>query len=357
MDQITILNFTFSTWILIPLVYFVWVTFLLFFKVICFKAIKNVAQKTKTQLDDVFVKAADFPVTLLVFTSGGVLIEKMLPVATDAQLTNYFVIGFKATTIIAIVLFVDKFLNGLIHGYSSKVDIFRSSGGVARGLVRVIVIGLGFLILLDSFGVSITPIIASLGIGSLAVALALQPTLENFFSGVQIVIDRPFRVGHFIKLESGEEGCIHKVGWRSTWIRMLANDIVVIPNSALVNSKIINYYYPSKELAVRVQVGVHYDSDLEHVELITNEVSREVLKEVEGGCDNFDPFIRYHTFDDSSINFTVMLRAKEFVDSYLLKHEFIKKLHARYNKEGITIPYPIRAINYSQEKEGSSECS
>ncbi|VAW17695.1 hypothetical protein MNBD_BACTEROID05-509, partial [hydrothermal vent metagenome] len=131
MDQIAIFNFRFSTWILIPLVYFVWVTFLLFFKTICFKAIKKVAQKTKTQLDDIFVKAADFPLVLLIFTSGGVIIERMLPVATEAQLTTYFLVGFKAVTIVAIILFIDKFLNGLIHGYSAKVDILRSSGGIA----------------------------------------------------------------------------------------------------------------------------------------------------------------------------------------------------------------------------------
>jgi small-conductance mechanosensitive channel len=221
---------------------------------------------------------------------------------------------------------------------------------VAQGFVRVIVIGLGLLILLDSFGVSITPVLASLGIGSLAVALALQPTLENFFSGIQLVMDEPVKVGQFIQLESGEEGYVHKVGWRSTWIHMLPNNMVIIPNKVLVNAKIINYYYPQKELSVLVQVGVHYGSDLEHVERVTIDVAKKTLQEVSGGVEHFDPFIRYHTFADSSINFSVILRAKEFTDRYLLTHEFIKRLHKRYAQEGICIPYPIRAVNYSQEK-------
>jgi len=131
---------------------------------------------------------------------------------------------------------------------------------------------------------------------------------------------------------------------------MLPNNVVVIPNKVLVNSKVVNYYYPQKELAVLVQVGVHYNSDLEHVERVTIEVGKETLKEVSGGIEDFDPFIRYHTFSDFSINFSVILRAKEFVDNYLIKHEFIKRLHKRYAQEGITIPYPIRAINYDQEK-------
>ncbi len=131
---------------------------------------------------------------------------------------------------------------------------------------------------------------------------------------------------------------------------MLPNNIVLVPNEKLTKAIIINYYLPDKELAVLVNIGVHYDSDLVKVEKITCEVAQEVMNEVAGGVPHFEPFIRYHTFGDFSINFTVILRAKEFVDQYLIKHEFIKRLHERYNKEGIVIPYPIRAINYQQEK-------
>jgi small-conductance mechanosensitive channel len=197
--------------------------------------------------------------------------------------------------------------------------------------------------------VSITPILASLGVGSLAIALALQPTLENFFAGIQLIIDKPIQVGQFVKLESGEEGYVHKIGWRSTWVRMLANNMVIMANKHLVNSKITNYYYPDKELAVLVQVGVHYGSDLEKVEKITIEVAKQTLQDVAGGVKEFNPFIRYHTFDNSSINFSVIMRAHEFVDNYLIKHEFIKRLQKRYAQENIVIPFPIVAVNYEQE--------
>jgi small-conductance mechanosensitive channel len=99
-----------------------------------------------------------------------------------------------------------------------------------------------------------------------------------------------------------------------------------------------------------VNVGVHYNSDLKKVEKVTCEVAKEVMRDVPGGVPEFQPFIRYNTFGDFSIGFTVILRAKEFVDQYLIKHEFIKRLQERYAKEGIIIPYPIRAINYEQEK-------
>lgn len=350
MEEITLLGISMSPWLAIPLLYFVWVTALSLLKIVIFKPLNKLAERTRTEVDNIFLKAIDLPLTLIIFTSGGAFIEQMLPMITDQEITRYFLIIFKATTIIAVVLFVDKFINNLILYYSREVEVLKTSGGIARGVTRAIVIGLGLLILLDSFGVSITPVIASLGIGSLAVALALQPMLENFFSGVQLVIDKPIKVGHFVKLESGEEGYVHKIGWRSTWVRLLANNMVIVPNKTIVNSKVVNYYYPQQEMSTIVQVGVHYESDLKHVERVTIEVAKEVMGRVDGCVTTFEPFIRYHTFADFSINFSVILRVKEFVNNYLLKHEFVKALHERYAKEGINIPYPIRAINYDQEK-------
>ena len=97
-------------------------------------------------------------------------------------------------------------------------------------------------------------------------------------------------------------------------------------------------------------MGVHYNSDLAKVEQVTCEVAAEVMKEAPGGVPSFTPFIRYHSFGDSSINFTAILRAQSFVDQHIVKHEFIKRIHRRYDREGIVIPYPIRAINTRQEK-------
>jgi len=350
MKEITLFGIGIPAFIYAPVVYFIWVSLLLWVKQVVFGRIEKIASRTSSKLDDILLTALNFPLVLLIFVSGIYVIERISPITANNEITQYVLVAFKATTIAAIILFLDKLTNNLINNYSGKVDILKSSGGVVRGFVRIIVITLGVLILMDSFGVSITPILASLGIGSLAVALALQPTLENLFAGIQIVADKPIKVGQFVKLDSGEEGYIHKIGWRSTWIRMLPNNVVVIPNKVLISSKILNYYYPETEMAVLVQVGVHYESDLEHVEKVTCEVGKEIMKKVKGGVPEFDPFIRYHTFNDFSIDFTVILRAKEFVDNYLIKHEFIKRLHERYAKEGINIPYPIRAINYAQEK-------
>ncbi|ACT60618.1 mechanosensitive ion channel family protein [Hirschia baltica] len=251
--------------------------------------------------------------------------------------------------ILAVILFADKISQTTIERYSKSSSLLNNSRDLVKGVSRIFVLVIGVLIGLSTLGISITPIVASMGIGSLAIALALQPTLESFFSGFQLVADKIVRVGDYIELETGEQGFVEKVGWRSTWIKMLPNNFIIIPNSKLSNSKLINYYYPSPELSVPVEVGVHYDSDLDHVERVTLEVARHVLKTHKWGVSDYETFVVFHTFDSSSINFTVMLRAKEYFNRFFVKSEFIKLLHKRYAKEGITIPYPIRAINTMQE--------
>jgi len=203
-------------------------------------------------------------------------------------------------------------------------------------------------LILNTLNINITPFITSLGIAGLAVGLALQDTLSNFFAGLYILISKKIKPGDYISLDSGIEGYVEDITWRNTTIRQLPNNIVIVPNSKLASSIITNYYLPEKELAVLVQVGVSYNSDLEKVERVTIEVAKEVMKEVPGGVPNFEPFIRYHTFGDFSINFTVILRAQSYVDRYLVTHEFIKRLHKRYKEEGIEIPFPIRTVYLRQ---------
>jgi small-conductance mechanosensitive channel len=153
------------------------------------------------------------------------------------------------------------------------------------------------------------------------------------------------QLGQFIRLDSGEEGYVEKIGWRSTWIKLAPNNILIVPNKTLANSRVLNYDYPSREVVISVKVGVGYDSNLAQVEKITQEVADETLRNVPGGLAEFKPLLRYEEFGDSAINFTVTLRARAYSDQGLIKHEFIKRLHERYKKEGIVIPYPIRTLD------------
>lgn len=338
MDQIR-----FSAWIYGPVLFVLWLIALYSAKGIFFQALRKWSEKKHHEWGQFLIQSLQRPLNILILGGGIALLEQFLPL--PSKFDQPVGLAVKVLVILALFFFLDRLVLQLLRRFAAKINTFDLSGGLVQGLVRAVVLGFGLLIILDSLGISITPLVASLGIGSLAVALGLQETLANLFAGIYILADRPVRVGDFIKLESGEEGYVSEIGWRNTRIRMLPGVVVVVPNNKIISTTIHNYYLPDKEMAALAEVGVAYQSDLEKVERVTIEVAREVQKKVQGAVPNFEPFIRYHTFSDSSINFTVILRVKEFTDQYLVKHELIKALHTRYQKEGIVIPYPIRTLD------------
>ncbi|MBI2817124.1 MAG: mechanosensitive ion channel family protein [Acidobacteria bacterium] len=310
-------------------------------------ALSRAAAKSTTRWDDITIAALSGPLALLIVISTVWVAGTFsgVPIVQKQSLEQVIRVG----VVLAILLFLDRFLRTAIDLYKENLEAVHLTCGFARALARLVVLILGSLVILDTLRISITPLLASLGVGGLAIGLALQGTLSNLFAGMQIISDRPIRVGDFIQLESGEEGYVTEIGWRATRIRMLPNNTVIIPNSKLADSVLKNYYLPDQELAVLVNVGVSYDSDLAQVERVTIAVAKAIQETVPGAVPEFEPFIRYHTFDSSSINFTVIMRAREFVDNYLMKHEFIKRLHMRYRQENIVIPFPIRTLDVSED--------
>jgi small-conductance mechanosensitive channel len=252
-----------------------------------------------------------------------------------------FVLGALSVTLALAALASES-----VDAYGALISPALPVSSLTRNVAWTTIAVLGLLVILNGLGLSITPMLTALGVGGLAVALALQEPLANFFAGLFITLAGQIRVGDYVKLDSGQEGYVVDFSWRSTRLRMLANNLIVVPNAKLAQAIVVNHHLPSQDLAVLVDVGVDYGSDLGHVERVAVDVGRDVMREVAGGVPEFEPFIRYHTFADSSINFTVILRAKEFVDQYLIKHEFVKRLHTRFNEEGIVIPFPIRTIAY-----------
>jgi small-conductance mechanosensitive channel len=245
----------------------------------------------------------------------------------------------------------------LLRNIATRYQPLQNIQGPVELFTKIGLTVIGSMLILDNLGVSLTPLLTTLGIGSLAVAIALQDTLGNLFAGLHIKADRPIEAGQFIRLESGDEGYVERIGWRSTRVRMLPHKTAVVPNSKLVQSTIINYDLPDTEVAVLAEVGVHYDSDLRKVEQATCKVAKEVMQTVPGGVPSFNPFIRYHTFNQSSIDFTVILRSRHFVDGYLIKHEFIKRLCERYREEGIVIPFPIRTVYLKSDHDSVGDSS
>jgi small-conductance mechanosensitive channel len=222
------------------------------------------------------------------------------------------------------------------------------SATIFVNITRVLVLAIGFLVVLQTLGISIAPMLTALGVGGLAVALALQDTLANLFAGIHILASKTVQPGDYIRLSSGEEGYVEDINWRQTTVSDLSNNLIVIPNGQLAKTNMTNFMRPEQRLTITVQVGVAYDSDLELVERVTSEVVTEVMTEITGAVPEHEPAVRFHTFGDSRIGFMVILGVGEFSDQYRIKHEFIKRLHRRYRDEGIRIPAPARTVALQQ---------
>jgi len=303
----------------------------------------HLAAKTAGQWDDIVIEEVRRRLPIWSVLVGAWYALRQWPLAEDSDLlvTRVLVIlaGLSVSWTAATIV------SRLIRAYSAEVSSAVPVTGLTQNVARIVVMIVGMLVVLNEVGVEIAPMLTLLGVGGLAVGLALQDPLSNLFSGLVISLSGQLRVGDFVELEDGKAGHILDFDWRSTRIQLLPNNVVIVPNNRLAQSIVTNYHLPQQEMSVLVGVGVDYASDLAHVERVTREVAADVLHTVEGGVPEFEPLVRFHTFADSSINLNVVLRGRQFTDQFLLKHEFVKRLHARYAQEGITIPFPIRTLD------------
>ena len=252
---------------------------------------------------------------------------------------------------------IDWYLLNIAESTETKID--DTLLPTLRRVLPITIYAAGALVAIDSVGVSISPILAGLGIGGLAVALAVQPTLSNFFAGTYVVTEGELKEGDFIELEGGPSGYVEEVGWRSTKIRSRFNNLVIIPNSRMAESIVTNYFSPTPAMNVVVTCGVSYDANLEDVERFSVEEAKAVIKDSDKAIKDVEPFFGFSNFGDSNIDFFVFLQAVDRSGTFTLKSELIKRIHERFNVEGIEINYPVRKIVYSEpinsDQEGALE--
>ncbi len=258
------------------------------------------------------------------------------------------VIAFTAIAVIS--WYVAILLEKGIKEYLERKHTTVLATGLTINIMKFLVLSLGLLIALESAGISITPLITSLGIGGLAVALALQDILANLFSGMMLVISKEINPGDFIKVDEETQGFIEDINLRNTVIRRAFDGAkVIVPNSKIVNAAIVNFKKGRDgSYGLAIPVGVSYDSDLKKVRDITLKVAREVWKEVEEADESFEPIMRFDSFGDSAINFKVLFKAKTLIGRFIITDKFIEKLKEAYDQEGIEIPYPKHDIYIKQ---------
>jgi small-conductance mechanosensitive channel len=308
-------------------------------------------RRTKTNLDDFMVEALSLPIFIIFIVLG-----LWLGISRATELANYtewITKSFVTVYILVAAFAVYRVVDTLLKWYGSEIAIRTASNlddrlvPILRRISGVIIFGITIVVILGQFGVQISPLLAALGIGGLAIALALQPTLSNFLAGTYVMTDSVTRSGDYIQLDNGVEGFVEKVGWRTTRIRHWQGNIITLPNSKLAEAIVTNYEEPDKSMFFTVDCWVSYGSDLEKVEKVTLEVALEVMQRLPEGAKDSEPVVRFKSFGDSNISFAVVMKSVDRLGYFMVKHEFIKALHKRYSQEGIEIQYPARKIYFA----------
>ena len=296
----------------------------------------KLAKSTAAEWDDILVESMKGFVVLWLFLAGLAVVLKLVPLRPEVLSIVRRAIGVLG--ILSAVLFFTRLARKAIYVYVDRIVEVPTS--IFKNFAAAVIYLIGFLVALDYLGVSVTPLITALGVGGLAVALALQDTLSNLFSGLNILMTQKIRPGDFIRLDTGEEGVVCDITWRNTTIRALENNMVIVPNGKLGGAIVTNTHLPEKEMGLFVPVTVAFDNDLALVERVTLEVAREVLTSPQWAVPGFEPAVRFAEQRDWGIKLWVVLRVKEFRDQYPVKHELFRRLHARYRQEGIAFAVP-----------------
>ena len=306
------------------------------------KVVMGMAKKTKTDLDDKLVIVAT-PIIYTIMIFSGVYLSLMaLSILNPYVLIIrgiFFVIGS-----FILALAATKVIRVMVLHWLHVQKRFEKTPQLIVKIINVVIYSIAALIVLDHFNISITPLMATLGVGAVAVGLALQGTLSNLFAGVRVISDRKINIGDFVELDSKVSGYVEDISWSTTTIHTLSNTLVVVPNSKIAETIVTNYSLPQAETSVTVDCGVSYKSNLDKVERVTVDVAEKIQKNVKGAVKNFKPFIRFNEFGDSNIKFSVILRAENVTDKYLIRHEFMKELKKRYDREKIEISFPMVKI-------------
>ena len=321
----------------------------LFVKKVISPVIRKVVARTKWTADDLIIESVGKWVVAWLIALG--IFLGLRKVEMDITYHRWLQNGLMIFYIFSITWIVAAVLSGMTKIKNPDSGAVIRSSSIIGNIIKVIVYCIGILVILGSMGISITPILAGLGVGGLAVALALQDTLSNLFAGIQIIATRKINTGDFIRLDSGQDGFVEDISWRYTTLKTGANNMVIIPNSKLAGVILSNFYYPNQEVLFDIAVGVDYNSDLEKVEQVTVEVLKEMQKASADCVQDFEPFIRFQQFGDSSIDLKVFLKAKTFGSQFLIKHELMKRIQKRYTEEGINIPFPVRNVFINKRDE------
>ncbi len=306
------------------------------------KTMEKLASETKTRLDDILVRELELPVHLTI-----VLIAIWLSLTIYPGMQKYLVsfdLIIQASLILVIAYGIAKAVTGFAK-WSTKVKRIRGYQYnyiiVAKKLINAVVYIIAIVIILAQFGIEITPIIASLGVGGLAVALAFQDTLENYFAGIYVSTDKSLEVGDYIEMEGGIAGTIEEIGWRTTRVRTWTNNLVIIPNKKLADAVITNYFKPDSGIVITLTASVSYKIKSDKAIKELRSIVEKIKKKTDMVINDFEPVIKIDSFGDSNINYVVLVKVKDRGSTFKFKELFNKALAEAYEKGKLAVDYNV----------------
>ena len=305
------------------------------FRSVVFSRLRRWAAATPTRIDNILLDVLHGPFLLWVLILAIHLATEYS--ALPRGVTRWSGKVLLALWIVSLTLVLSRLSGRLVRVHSTKLEGALPVGTLTEVLASLVIGILGFLTLLQQvFEVDIRAILAALGVGGLAVALALQDTLSNLFAGFYVSVARQIRIGDFIKIDSGQSGYVQDIGWRSATLRELGGNLVFIPNNKLSQSIVTNYHLPQRSLGIGIAVPVTYDCDPSQVERLLTEVASAAIGQIPGLLNEPTPSAKLIPgFGKTSMDFTLECHVAEFADQYRVQHELRKRIYRRFREEGV----------------------
>jgi len=301
------------------------------------------AKKTWLTLDDRLFPAVRRPIMYIIMVAGLYLavmnVSALVPYNSFLIPAIYIMgIGFTALLVLRVgnsllVWYTERRATRYEAVYTEVMPTVQKVWALLVGIVALVMA-------LGRAGIEISPLITSLGIAGLAVALAFQDMLANFFAGIYLTTNRPIKKGQFIKLDSGLEGYVDTVDWRNTKLKSPGGQMIIVPNIKVSQAVITNFHEPVKSYPFPVSFLVRPDSNLEKIEKIALEVAKDIVKSTPGADGKYPPLFRVNEINEYGVKVSIIVQVDEYSQQYLLKHELLKETLKRFRKENIAISCP-----------------
>jgi small-conductance mechanosensitive channel len=319
---------------------------------ILYARLRRSTASSSTRIDSMLVESLHGPILLWIL----ILAIHLAAEYSDLPrgVTHWSAKVLLALWIVSLTLVLSRLSGRMVRTHSTKLEGALPVSTLTEVLASLIIWILGILTLLGQvFDIDIRAILAALGVGGLAVALALQDTLSNLFAGFYVSVARQIRIGDFVKIDAGQSGYVQDIGWRSTTLKDLSGSLIFIPNSKLAQSIVTNYNLPQRPIGFGITVPVTYDSDPSQVERLLNEVAAAAIGQVPGLLKDPAPSAKFIPgFGKTSMDFTLDCQVAEYADQFLVQHELRKRIYRRFREEGVRFITPTVPAVPAPEQNG-----